>query len=273
MSTNSPKRLGIIGHPLGHTLSPALHNWGLRTLGMDGHYGVWPTQPQELAPFVERVRAERIHGVSVTIPHKQAVIPLLDGLSPRARAVGAVNTLLWDKNALTGDNTDMAGVSAPVLEAVGVPQSALVLGAGGAARAAAAALAQLGTARLMIANRTREKAEAMADDFGMVVVDWGERHEAAPQLLVNTTPLGMSGAMEQLSPWEAARLGPGMTVFDLVYNPLRTRLIREAETAGARTILGLEMFVHQGLEQFLLWTGRDLDPAAARKLLLAKLDT
>ncbi|WP_460138847.1 shikimate dehydrogenase [Salidesulfovibrio brasiliensis] len=262
---------GIIGWPLGHTLSPALHNFGFRSLGIDATYEAWPTRPADLGAFMHRVREEGIRGVSVTIPHKRAVMEHLDELTYRAKSVGAVNTLFWEDGRLCGENTDISGLAEPLRKIGSLPESALILGAGGAARAAAAALRELGVSDVAVTNRTRSRADVIAHDFAVRAVDWEARMDAAPGLIINTTPLGMSGEMVDATPWEADRFPEGTVVYDIVYNPLRTKLLNEAEEAGCRIVEGLEMFLHQGLAQFRLWTGRDLDEAAARELLLAEL--
>ncbi|MUM77513.1 shikimate dehydrogenase [Pseudodesulfovibrio sp. F-1] len=264
-------RHGIIGWPLGHTLSPALHNWGFASLGLDADYQAWPTRPDELAGFIDRVREQSIRGVSVTIPHKRTVMPLLDRLTRRAQAVGAVNTLFWCDGLLWGENTDVTGLAAPLRALEKLPDTALVLGAGGAARAAVAALAELGMPEILVANRTPEKAHELARDLSARAVPWETRMDQGAGLVCNTTPLGMSGELLDATPWDALRFTPGMIVYDIVYNPLRTRLLREAEAAGCVTVSGLEMFLHQGLAQFRLWTGREPDEAGARALLLNRL--
>ena len=266
-----PAPYGIIGWPLGHSKSPLLHNWGLRTSGLPGSYEAWPTEPKKLKAFMAEVRARHIKGVSVTIPHKQAVLPYLDGLTPRAQAVGAVNTLFWQGGKLLGDNTDVAGIVAPLTQHQGGIASALVLGAGGAARAACAALQELGVPEIAVANRTASKAEALAKDFGITTVEWEGRAARPWSLLVNTTPLGMAGEHKDKSPWPVeAFTGIGL-VFDLVYNPVRTKLLSEAQDAGIPVISGLQMFLQQGLAQFKIWTGITLDEKGARQLLMMDL--
>ena len=263
---------GIIGHPLGHTLSPTLHNWGFSRLGLDARYEAFPLEPARLPEFMARVRTGELRGLSVTIPHKRAVMDHLDRITDRARGVGAVNTLFWDGEALCGENTDVIGVVAPLLRLGTLPGSALVLGAGGAARAAVAGLVELGIKDVAVSNRTDAKAEALARDFSVRAVPWEARLDQAPGLICNTTPLGMSGDNQDLSPWDADRFPEGCVVYDIVYNPLETRLLREAARAGCAAISGLEMFLHQGLAQFRLWTGRDMDEAGARALLLNALE-
>lgn len=264
------RAFGIIGWPLGHTMSPALHNWGFAQLGLDARYEPWPLQPEDLPAFMERVRETPIHGLSVTIPHKRAVMPFLDRVSDRAEAIGAVNTLYWDYGELCGENTDVVGVVAPLRTLDPLPRSALVLGAGGAARAAVAGFLELGL-EVAVSNRTQAKGESLAADFGVPCVDWDARMDDEWGLVCNTTPLGMSGGLADRTPFDADRLGPDAVAYDIVYNPLKTRFLAEAEAAGRRTISGLEMFLHQGLAQFRLWTGRDMDEDGARALLLATL--
>ncbi|CCH49399.1 shikimate dehydrogenase [Pseudodesulfovibrio piezophilus] len=262
---------GIIGWPLGHTMSPTLHNWGFRQSGADAAYAAYPLEPDQIPDFMRRVRDEPFLGLSVTIPHKRTVMEFLDHMTDRAVRVGAVNTLYWDEGKLCGENTDVLGLIAPLRHMQPLPASAMILGAGGAARAAVVGFKELGIADIAIANRTGEKAEALAEEFSIRAVAWESRMEEEPALICNTTPLGMSGTMETFSPWDAKRFPAGCTVYDIVYNPLETRLLREAAAVGCGTVSGLEMFLHQGLAQFRLWTGKDMDEAGARALLLCAL--
>lgn len=263
---------GIIGWPLGHTKSPLLHNWGLKESGLPGAYVAWPTEPgNKLKAFLAEVRVRRIKGVSVTIPHKQTVIPFLDGLTDRAKAVGAVNTLFWRDGKLMGDNTDVDGIVAPLLPHKDKIASALVLGAGGAARAACAALKALGVADAAVANHTPGKALGLARDFGIRAVPWEERAGTPWSLIINATPLGTAGEHVNESPWPQDGFKDVSLVFDMVYNPVRTRLICEAQEAGVACVSGQSMFLHQGLAQFEIWTGKRLDEKRARQLLMADM--
>jgi len=207
----------------------------------------------------------------VTIPHKRAVMEFLDRITDRAQAVGAVNTLYWDGEDLCGENTDVLGLIAPLKKLSSLPDSAMVLGAGGAARAAIVGFKELGIRDISVANRTMEKAQTLARDFSVRSVAWEDRMDESPGLICNTTPLGMSGEMEALTPWDAERFSNECIAYDIVYNPLETRFLREARHAGCMIISGLEMFLHQGLAQFRLWTGQDMDEDGARHLLLAVL--
>ncbi len=263
---------GIIGWPLGHTKSPLLHNWGLKESGLPGTYVAWPTEPgNKLKAFMAEVRVRRVKGVSVTIPHKQTVIPFLDGLTDRAKAVGAVNTLFWRDGKLMGDNTDVDGIVAPLEAHKDALKSALVLGAGGAARAACAALKALNVADIAVANRTPGKALGLARDFGIRAVPWEERTGTPWSLILNATPLGTTGAQVNESPWPQDGFKDVSLVFDMVYNPVRTRLIQDAQAAGVACVSGQSMFLHQGLAQFEIWTGKRLDEKRARQLLMADM--
>lgn len=267
----SLRLMGIIGHPLGHSLSPLLHNSMFERLGVMASYHPWPTPPERLADFVSAFRTLPIHGCSVTIPHKEAIMPLCDRLTEQAEAVGAVNTLFWDESALVGDNTDVAGFTAP-LNALGrIPESALVLGAGGAARAAVWGLRSLGVGRIGVANRTHERSTSLCGALGGEPVAWENRADWGAGLVVNTTPLGMAGKSENGSPWPRSSFSPDMIAYDMVYNPVRTRFLAEAQAVGCGTISGLDMFVHQAAAQFRLWTGLDMDIPFARQVCLSAL--
>ncbi len=265
------KLFGVIGHPLGHTMSPALHNWAFARLGLPYVYMRWPVAPEGLPDFLTAVRALPISGVSVTIPHKVAITNGLDRLGPRVRAVGAVNTLFWDEDKLTGVNSDVVGFQRPLRESGRRFDSALVLGAGGASRAILAGLAELGVARVWVTNRSYKKAAELAMRFGVTAVEWDARRECGAALLVNATPLGMAGDNVDLTPWPAEWFEPGQVAYDIVYNPLRTRFLREAQAAGLETVDGLAMFLGQAVEQFRLWTGQEFPLVEARELLLAEL--
>jgi len=246
--------LGIIGHPLSHTLSPVLHNWAVLKMGIKASYHVWDTPPEKLGAFMAALRTLPIHGASVTIPHKETVMPLTDKLTETARDIGAVNTLYWENGALWGDNTDVTGFMAPLQERGARHGTALVLGAGGAARAAVCGLHRAGW-KVMLSSRTESRADRLAHSFQTAHVPWNERHEMRPDLLVNTTPLGMSGPFQALSPWKGPLAGISL-VYDLVYNPKETPLLIQAKRESVEVIHGLPMFVHQGLAQFERWTER-----------------
>lgn len=264
------KKYGIIGWPLGHTLSPTLHNYGFKTCAIDAVYEAWPTQKHELDRIMKRVKTGEIQGMSVTIPHKQDVMNHVDSLTQRAQSVGAVNTIFHRDGKIWGENTDVDGLVTPLKQLEKLPKKAVVLGAGGAARAAVAGLCELGIDHVFICNRTESKAQTIADDFEINCRKWEKRYEIEPDLILNTTPLGMSGDMQDRTPWEQ-EFPIGCIVYDIVYNPLETKLLADAKESGCTVIQGLEMFLHQGLAQFRLWTGQELETEAARQVLLDAL--
>ena len=270
---------GVTGWPLSQSLSPLLHNTGFAALGINALYLKWEVPPQKLPTFVESVRLLNIRGCSVTIPHKVELLPLLDEVSPLARSVGAANTIYWKGESLCGENTDVAGFMAPLGNEPLAGADVLLLGAGGAARAVAAGLVTTAPhncpARVFVATPSNKSHLPLADEFGLTPLLWQDRHEPAPLLVINTTPLGMRGKAEQETPYDfsqATPLAPANDAhatplaYDIVYNPLETRFLREARAAGRRCISGLEMFFGQGDAQFRLWTGQGLPPESRRAL-------
>lgn len=256
---------GVIGDPIEHTLSPAMHNAAFQALFLDWIYLPFRVSRADLSKALYGIRALNIRGVSVTIPHKVAVTAILDELDPLAMNIGAVNTILNSGGKLKGFNTDAPGFIRAFTERnIELEnKNVVVLGAGGAARAVCFALAE-NKAAVTILNRTVEKAEELAADIS----DTGVKQVGAAGLnavnlesalkdadiLVNTTSSGMSPDTDSTLV-TADMIKPGMTVYDIVYNPSRTRLLAEAETAGARTISGMEMLLWQGVQSFEIWTG------------------
>ncbi|WP_415719168.1 shikimate dehydrogenase [Maridesulfovibrio sp.] len=272
MDVFKPEKLfGIIGHPLGHTMSPLLHNWGFAEHKIPAVYMAWPTEPEKIESFIQTFRNLPISGASVTIPHKLCVMDYIDQLTERAKSVGAVNTLYWEGDKIVGDNTDAAGVSEPLRPYSDRVNKALLIGAGGAARAAITGLKALGIKEICVTNRTAYKAEYLADEFKISFIDWDARGDQHFDLIVNSTSLGMSGKFQEINPMIMDNQNANTIVFDLVYNPMETIFIKEAKTKGCTVIHGIEMFIHQGLEQFRIWTGKRLDEGKARGLLLAQL--
>ncbi len=258
---------GVVGFPVGHSLSPFLHALAFANQGIAAAYMRWEIAARDLDAFMLAVRTLPIHGVSITLPYKQRIIPYLDHLTSEAREVRAVNTLYWRDKTLWGDNTDCQGIRLPLMSRSILPESALILGAGGAALAAVKALRDMGCPSIAVTARSRDKAKKMFPD--LEYIPWDQRREFIPDLLVNTTPLGMRGELETMSPWPDGSLLQGIGwVFDLVYTPLQTRLLQEADEAGCKIISGLEMFVFQARRQFELWTGQGFDPQKAQSLLV-----
>lgn len=256
---------GIIGYPLGHSISPALQQAAFDHLGLRVRYERWPTTTQDLAARVQSLRAPRMLGANVTVPHKQDVMGLLDEVNPQARYIGAVNTIVNHGGRLIGHNTDAPGFLRSVTENAGFDprgKRVLVLGAGGAARAVVSALAQEGVEKLWISNRTAARARELADavrQLGGVTIStlpWGIVTERL-DIIVNTTVLGMKGGpAEGESPLPAAAIQSSALVCDLVYNPADTPFLQAARSVGARTLGGLPMLVYQGAIAFELWTGQ-----------------
>lgn len=268
---------GVTGWPLSQSLSPLLHNTGFAALGINALYMKWEVPPHKLPAFVESVRLLNIRGCSVTIPHKVGLLPLLDEVSPLAQSVGAANTIYWQGERLCGDNTDVAGFMAPLAQVPLAGADVLLLGAGGAARAVAAGLmapAPLARpAHVYVATPSNQSHLPLAEEFGLTPLLWQDRHEPAPLLVINTTPLGMRGKAEADTPYDFSLAAPcapkgnaAPLAYDIVYNPLETRFLREARAAGRRCISGLEMFFGQGDAQFRLWTGQGLPPESRRAL-------
>jgi shikimate dehydrogenase len=246
---------GIVLHPAGHTRSPAMHNAAFTALGIDAVYTAFDVRPEGLGAAIAGAKALGIRQLAVSIPHKQAVIAHLDEVDPIASRIGAVNTVTLEAGRLVGSNTDWTGaVRALERETPLDGRIAVVLGAGGAARAVVHGLLGAG-AKVVVLNRTPERAVALASDLG---ADRGgplsEFPETPADILVNTTSVGL-GSDE--SPVVGDRLNRDLVVMDAVYAPERTRLLRDAESRGARTIPGKWMLVYQAAEQLRLWTGRD----------------
>ncbi|MCR4439887.1 MAG: shikimate dehydrogenase [candidate division KSB1 bacterium] len=268
MADAHTQTLGLIGDPVDHSLSPLLHGNLIHVLGVNCCYHAFRVRREELAEAVAGLRALGVRGVNVTIPHKEAVLPLLDEVSPEARAVGAVNVIVNQQGRLLGYNSDTAGVEL-ALRRRGVDVrgcKVVVLGAGGAARAVVWVLAQMGAAAVHIHSRTPTRGERLASELAescgkteLTVFPWEEaalaRSLEGAALLVNATPCGMWPRHHE-SPVTGNFLGKGIVVFDLVYNPLHTRLLREAAGRGAQTIPGLDMLIFQAVEAMALWTGR-----------------
>lgn len=256
------RRAGVIGHPVAHSRSPAMHAAAYAELGMDWEYAAVDVPPQRLSEFVAGMADAGFAGVNVTIPHKQAVIPLCAEVGPEAAAAGSVNTLLVRDGRIRGESTDGRGL----LWALGevAPADALVLGAGGAARAAVAALRAAGWDVAVSARRPQAAAE-----LGAAVVPWPPDRAAA--LIVNATPLGQ--AEEPVSgtncsaPVDAGLLGPGMTVVDLAYrgDGADTPLCAAARDRGAHVVDGIEVLIGQGISAFELLTGRPAPVEAMRR--------
>jgi len=272
---------GIIGDPIEHSMSPVMHNAAFKNKGVDYVYLPFRVKKEELGKAIEGMRALNIRGLSITIPHKVAVIQFLDELDQLADKIGAVNTIVNNDGVLKGYNTDATGFLQALLER-GIElkeKSVVILGAGGASRAISFILAERGSS-LVILNRTWDKAKICADRISKIF----QRETTALKLnrenlatslsqadiLVNATSVGMSPNINE-TPVTSNLLRPGLVVFDIVYNPIKTRLQREAEAAGTTVINGLDMFVWQGALAFEKWTGLEAPVEVMREKVIKVL--
>ena len=248
----TPAIFAVFGNPVVHSLSPVMHNAAFAATGCNAIYAA--IRVKDIRPAMAGMRALGLKGASVTLPHKESVLACLDFIDPVARRIKAVNTIVNDDGSLRGFNTDCHGVIQALSEKILLKDRRVgILGAGGAARAVAFGVISQG-ATATIFNRSREKGESLAADFGAGFKPLSEFDADACDILINTTPVGMF-PQQQDTPLIGEKLRPGLVVMDIVYTPLKTRLLREAEAAGCATIDGLSMFVHQGVRQFELWTG------------------
>jgi len=279
-------QLGLIGYPLDHSLSPRIHQAALNVCGFQGTYSLFPITPgnqQALREILQRVRTGEILGLNVTIPFKETVIPLLDKLTPHAEAIGAVNTIFLDNGILTGENTDAAGFITDLYHQFELShyhpklrRNALILGAGGSARAVTYALLNDGWQVILSARRS-DQAETLMSEYPdnmnrLSVIQYNadalQTLLSSLDLIVNTTPVGMSPTAEA-SAWPAGLSFPMEAfVYDLVYNPRETKLILDSRSTGLSASTGLGMLVEQAAMAFKIWTGNDVP----RNILLEALE-
>ena len=259
------KRVVLIGHPVAHSLSGAMQQAAFDQLGIDATYELWDRPPIELADSIAELRGDEFLGANVTIPHKERVVPMVDRLTEEAQATGAVNTITREGKRLVGHNTDVAGFRVALDKLVGkskMPRHAVVLGAGGGARAVVYGLITEGFQRIIVFNRHLHRAEGLVKHFGRTAAHMELRampwHEsiieaelAKTKLLVNATSIGLTS---DESPVPAEVLLPELLVLDVIY--AKTKLLRDAAAAGAATLDGELMLLHQGAAAFTLWTGQ-----------------
>jgi len=260
--SGAAKLAGVIGWPIKHSLSPALHRYWLQSLNIDGAYVPLAVEPANLEVAVRTLPNLGFAGANVTVPHKEAVRAFIDHETETTTRIGAVNTLICNEDGtITGDNTDAFGFISHLYDAAPswspLLGTAVVLGAGGAARAVIDALQQAGVSQILVTNRTQEKAQALADHFGVGVhvVPWPERSDALndAMLLVNTTTLGMTGKPSLDITLNG--LASDAVVYDIVYAPLQTDLLKAAAERGLTTVDGLGMLLHQARPGFAAWFG------------------
>jgi len=259
------KRVVLIGHPVAHSLSGAMQQAAFDARGIDARYDLWDRATMEFPDAIEEIRSDDFLGANVTIPHKERVVPLLDRLTEEAQATGAVNTLTREGRRLVGHNTDVPGFAAALDRLVGrskMPRHAVVLGAGGGARAVVYGLIRVGFQRIVVFNRHLHRAEGLVKHFAKSAAHMDLRampwHEsiieselAKAKVLINATSIGLNG---DATPVPGEILGRDLRVLDLIYS--RTRLLRDAEAAGCTAHDGETMLLHQGAAAFTLWTGQ-----------------
>jgi shikimate dehydrogenase len=270
---------GIFGDPVGHSLSPLMHNAAFVHCALDAIYVPFHVTADALAAATESLRALNVRGVNVTIPHKQAIIPLLDHVDPIARQIGAVNTVVNDSGRLLGYNTDSSGFIRSVSQDLGFSPQAkkvLLLGAGGACRAAVQALLSAEVLQITVANRTLQRAVDLLADFKthskkhhLVAVTYGStdflQAVSEADLLVNTTSVGLHGESLDFLPLE--NIKGSALIFDMVYSKAGTDLVRTAQRRGLTCVDGLSLLATQGEDAFLIWTGERLPHGFMRQQL------
>lgn len=267
-SMDEPALFALFGDPVAQSLSPLMHGEAFAEMGLSASYRA--CRAKDAAEVVRRIREEGIRGASITIPLKETVVAHLDEVDADAAAIGAVNTIVNRYGTLSGHNTDGPGLARDLEEWIGIKgRTFLILGAGGAARAAAFTLAQRGGTAVVV-NRTADRAAALARRFGCrwVPVDRMDGLEA--DCLINATPLGMFPDTDR-TPLKDPHPARFPRVLDMIYNPIKTRLLREAEAAGCAVRAGVGMFVHQGAEQIRLWTGIEPPRERMRRTVMMKL--
>lgn len=266
MITGKTKIVGLIGDPVEHSMSPPMHNAAFDYLGLDFAYVPFNVEKNVLGEAIQGAQALGIKGLNVTIPHKTGVLEFLDLIDKPAELIGAVNTIKFDNGKIKGYNTDGIGAVRALEEVVPVKDKKVVMvGAGGAARAVAFQLILSEIENITIINRTPEKALKLKNEIESKIdsnIFYGnleilEREISKADILINTTPIGMYPHINDKPLANASMMHSDLVVNDLVYNPMETVLLKEAEKAGAKTVSGLKMLIYQGAEAFKIWTGVD----------------
>lgn len=266
---NEPVKFALFGDPVAQSLSPLMHRSAFVEMGLSASYAAH--RMKDAAEVVRHMRESGIRGASITIPLKETVMALLDEVDASAAAIGAVNTIVNRDGRLAGYNTDAPGLAHDLEDWIAIGgKTFVVLGAGGAARAAVFALMQ-GGGTAVVVNRTEARAAALAASFGCRWSPAGQIGHLEADCLINTTPLGMFPDMDR-TPLNDRFLVHFPRVMDMIYNPLRTRLLREAEAAGCAVRSGAGMFIHQGAEQIRLWTGIEPPRERMRRTVMERLE-
>ncbi len=263
------KTYGILGNPVGHSLSPVMHNAAFAATGVNGAYLPFPAP--DIKAAVIGIRALGVQGASVTIPHKEQVMNVLDGVDPVAVKIGAVNTIVREGETLSGFNTDWLGAVSALEEKITLQgRKVVILGAGGSARAIGFGMQERG-ADFILVSRTESRGRTLAEELGCPWISLNETDKISGDILINATSVGMQPNSEN-SPVPASVLSQFQVVMDIVYAPLRTRLLQEAESAGCDVINGLEMLLYQGVAQFEMWTEQAAPVDVMRQALFEALE-
>ncbi|MBL8025587.1 MAG: shikimate dehydrogenase [Fibrobacteres bacterium] len=266
--TGTTKLIGVMGWPVSHSRSPRMHNAALQAMKLDFIYVPLPVDPRNVKAAVEAIRAFNMAGSNVTIPHKESVVPYMDKLTDTAKLIGAVNTIVNNNGKLTGHTTDPEGICGALNRAGSGfnGQNVVIVGSGGSARTALFTALLNGAAKVTLLARNKKKSAALltsvkksikgsrVDAVEMATCEASDAVKEA-DLLINSTPIGM-GALAKETPVDKKLLHSGLTVFDMVYAPPVTRLLREAKASGAKTVQGIDMLVCQGMASFEMWTGK-----------------
>lgn len=274
MITGKTKLLGVIGHPVEHSLSPVMQNAAIAHLKLDYIYIPFPVEPQNLKVALQGFASIGVVGFNVTIPHKEAILPLLSEISPIAEAIGAVNTVTWKDNKWIGTNTDVEGFIAPLETTYNRDWHqtvAVVLGNGGAARAVVAGCAKLGCAEIYVVGRNAQKLDEFRNSWSnspisvnLQISEWSSLSKLFPQtnLLINTTPIGMYPKVDEspLTLEDMVHLPEGAIAYDLIYKPKPTKFLQQAQQTSITAIDGLEMLVQQGVAALKIWLQRESVP-------------
>ena len=281
MGNKQTEIIGLIGHPVGHSMSPVMHNAMFKELALNYHYVAFDVHPSQLKEAITGVKALNIKGFNVTIPHKASILPFLDEISEEARIIGAVNTVVNLDGRLIGYNTDGDGYLQSLLEETGVSlqdKKIVILGAGGAAKGISYAFFKHPIAKLTIVNRDLEKANQLIDVIKDRISVRSTTYEQMEEVLqeadivVNTTSIGMYPKIDEtILPKDYIKAHH--LISDIVYNPLETKLLKDAKEQGAKTHSGLGMFIYQGTLAFKKWTGYEANPILMNKIVLEKLTT
>ncbi|MGN7611116.1 shikimate dehydrogenase [Magnetococcales bacterium HHB-1] len=278
----STKILGVIGDPIGHSLSPAMHNYAISLEKINFCYLPFHIKPKDLPLAIKGFQAQRVVGLNATIPHKEALIPLMDQLTPESEVIGAVNTVIFKEGMIIGDNTDGYGFITALGEVFEQPLKetpVLLLGAGGAARAVLVALLKAGVKECLVVNRTLERADQLISKvahlfpecrLSTMALNWSELPLEKFPLLVNTTSLGLtenSGEIFSLIEKNFSRMNKDALIFDSIYSKELTPLLRAAKNVGLKTEDGLGMLIHQGARAFECWTSKPMDTTKVKAYL------